>query len=116
MSSSVGTPPPVVTAMFSLKVTVTSMTAPTLYKPFVVGDCTDITRGAVVSTVMFNELAELNTSLAFLNEPASTKIVAVPEKPVLGVNVAVYVVPEPVKPEIVPPADAMSSAPKSVLT
>ena len=115
-SNSVGTPAPVVTAMFSLNVTVTSITAPTLYMPFAVVDCTDSTRGAVVSTVMFSELVALNTSLAFLNEPASTEIVAVPEKPVLGVNVAVYVVPEPVKPEIVPPADAMSSAPKSVLT
>jgi hypothetical protein len=65
--------------------------------------------------VIFNELAALNTSLAFLNEPASIEIVAVPENPVLGVNVAVYVVPEPEKPESVPPADAMSSAPKSVL-
>jgi hypothetical protein len=65
--------------------------------------------------VIFNEVAELNTSLEFLNEPASIEIVAVPENPVLGVNVAVYVVPEPVKPEIVPPAEAMSSGPKSVL-
>jgi hypothetical protein len=64
---------------------------------------------------MFNELAVLNTSLAFLNEPASLEIVAVPENPVLGVNVAVYVVPEPAKPDTVPPADAISSAPKSVL-
>jgi hypothetical protein len=39
--------------------------------------------------VIFNELAALNTSLAFLNEPASIEIVAVPENPVLGVNVAV---------------------------
>jgi hypothetical protein len=115
-SNSVGTPAPVVTAMFSLKVTVTSMTAPTLYRPLAVVDCTDTTRGAVVSTVILSELEALNTSLAFLNEPASIEIVAVPEKPVLGVNVAVYAVPEPVNPEIVPPADAMSSAPKSVLT
>ena len=110
-----GTPAPVVTTMFSLNVTVMSMTAPTLYRPLAVVDCTDDTRGAVVSTVIFNELAALNTSLAFLNEPASIEIVAVPENPVLGVNVAVYVVPEPEKPESVPPADAMSSAPKSVL-
>ena len=74
-----------------------------------------MTRGAVVSTEILNELDALYTSLAFLKDPASTDICADPAKPELGEKVAVYESPEPAKLLMVPPLAATSSTPKSLL-
>ena len=53
--------------------------------------------------------------LALEKDPASTEIVAVPEKPERGVNVAVYVVPEPANALRFPPVRSISANTKSVL-
>ena len=53
--------------------------------------------------------------LALEKDPASTEIVAVPENPERGVNVAVYVVPEPANALRVPPVRSISANTKSVL-
>jgi hypothetical protein len=65
--------------------------------------------GGTVSKEIDNaELAVLPFPAVSVNTPAPTEIDAVPEEPAVGVNVAVYVVPEPLKPEIAPP-DAVTS-------
>jgi hypothetical protein len=49
-----------------------------------------------------------------VNTPAPTEIDAVPDAPDVGVNVAVYVVPEPLNPDNVPPETVISPTRKSV--
>ena len=85
-----------------------------MYRPSAEVVCTEVTRGAWPSTTMLTEPDELNTPLEFENEPESTSTLAVPENPLAGVNVAVYVVPEPLKADIDPPVTITSDASKSV--
>jgi hypothetical protein len=59
-------------------------------------------------------LAVFPLPAASLNTPAPTEIDAVPEEPAAGVNVAVYEVPEPLKPENVPPETVTSLSIKLV--
>jgi hypothetical protein len=59
-------------------------------------------------------LAVFPLAAASVNMPAPTEIDAVPDAPDVGVNVAVYVVPEPLKPDNVPPETDISPTRKSV--
>ena len=59
-------------------------------------------------------LAVFPFAAASVNTPAPTEIDAVPDAPDVGVNVAVYVVPEPLKPDNVPPETVKSPTRKSV--
>jgi hypothetical protein len=71
--------------------------------------------GGTVSKEIDNaELAVLPFPAVSVNTPAPTEIDAVPEEPAVGVNVAVYVVPEPLKPEIAPPDTVTSPSTKFV--
>jgi hypothetical protein len=70
--------------------------------------------GGVASCVQLNTPeAALLLPAASVNAPAATFIVQGPSP--AGVNVAVYVVPEPVKPEIEPFVTVMSAAARSVV-
>jgi hypothetical protein len=60
-----------------------------------------VVRPFVAAIVMPVDVAALPVPWALVKAPAATEIVAVGPKPV-AVNVAVYDVPEPEKPEIVP--------------
>jgi hypothetical protein len=71
--------------------------------------------GTTVSYAMLKAvLAVFPFAAASLNTPAPTEIDAVPDAPDVGVNVAVYVVPEPLKPDNVPPETVTSPTKKSV--
>jgi hypothetical protein len=71
--------------------------------------------GTTVSYAMLNAvLAVFAFVAASANTPAPTEIDAVPDAPDVGVNVAVYVVPEPLKPDNVPPETVTSPTRKSV--
>jgi hypothetical protein len=71
--------------------------------------------GTTVSYAMLNAvLAVFPLAAASVNTPAPTEIDAVPDAPDVGVNVAVYVVPEPLKPDNVPPETDISPTRKSV--
>jgi len=59
-------------------------------------------------------LAVFPLAAASVNTPAPTEIDAIPDAPDVGVNVAVYVVPEPLKPDNVPPETVTSPTRKSV--
>ena len=59
-------------------------------------------------------LAVFPFAAASVNTPAPTEIDAVPDALDVGVHVAVYVVPEPLKPEIVPPETVTSLSIKFV--
>ncbi len=64
---------------------------------------------------MLNDpLAEFVFPAASPNAPMGAVNVAVPDDSTVGVKVAVYVVPEPVKVDNVPPVVVMSPATKSV--
>lgn len=72
----------------------------------------------VVTTVSYAilkaVLAVFPFAAASVNTPAPTEIDAVPDELDVGVNVAVYVVPEPLKPDNVPPETVMSPTRKLV--
>jgi hypothetical protein len=71
--------------------------------------------GTTVSYAILNAvLAVFAFVAASVNTPAPTEIDAVPDAPDVGVNVAVYVVPEPLKPDNVPPETVTSPTRKSV--
>jgi hypothetical protein len=71
--------------------------------------------GTTVSYAMLNAvLAVFAFVAASVNTPAPTEIDAVPDAPDVGVNVAVYVVPEPLKLDNVPPETDISPTRKSV--
>jgi hypothetical protein len=71
--------------------------------------------GTTVSYAILNAvLAVFAFVAASVNTPAPTEIDAVPDAPDVGVNVAVYVVPEPLKPDNVPPETDISPTRKSV--
>ncbi len=59
-------------------------------------------------------LAVFPFAAASVNTPALTDIDAVPDELDVGVNVAVYVVPEPLKPDNVPPETVISPTRKLV--
>ena len=59
-------------------------------------------------------LAVFPFAAASVNTPAPTEIDAVPDALDIGVNVTVYVVPEPLNPDNVPPETVMSPTRKSV--
>ena len=59
-------------------------------------------------------LAVFPFAAASVNTPAPTEIDAVPDALDVGVNVAVYVVPEPLKPDNVPPETVTSPTRKLV--
>jgi hypothetical protein len=59
-------------------------------------------------------LAVLPLGTASVNTPAPTEIDAVPDELDVGVNVAVYVVPEPLKPDNAPPETVTSLSIKFV--
>ena len=71
--------------------------------------------GTTVSYAILNVvLAVFAFVAASVNTPAPTEIDAVPDAPDVGVNVAVYVVPEPLNPDNVPPETVISPTRKSV--
>jgi hypothetical protein len=71
--------------------------------------------GTTVSYAMLNAvLAVFAFVAASVNTPAPTEIDAVPDAPDVGVNVAVYEVPEPLKPDNVPPETVTSLSIKFV--
>jgi hypothetical protein len=71
--------------------------------------------GGTVSKGIDNaELAVLPFPAASVNTPAPTEIEAVPELPGVGVKVAVYVVPEPLKLDNAPPEIVTSPSTKFV--
>jgi hypothetical protein len=70
--------------------------------------------GTVSKSINSAELAVFTLLAASVNTPAPTEIDAVPDELTVGVNVAVYAVPEPLKPEIVPPETVTSLSMKFV--
>jgi hypothetical protein len=73
------------------------------------------TVGTTVSYAILNAvLAVFPFAAASVNTPAPTEIDAVPDALDIGVNVTVYVVPEPLNPDNVPPETVMSPTRKSV--
>jgi hypothetical protein len=71
--------------------------------------------GTTVSYAILNAvLAVFPFAAGSVNTPAPTEIDAVPDAPDVGVNVAVYVVPEPLNPDNVPPETVISPTRKSV--
>jgi hypothetical protein len=70
--------------------------------------------GTVSKSINSVELAVFTLLAASVNTPAPTEIEAVPDELTVGVNVAVYAVPEPLKPEIVPPETVTSLSMKFV--
>ena len=71
--------------------------------------------GTTVSYAMLNAvLAVFAFVAASVNTPAPTEIDAVPDAPDVGVNVAVYEVPEPLKPDNAPPETVTSLSMKFV--
>ena len=71
--------------------------------------------GTIVSYAIVKVvLAVFPFAAASVNTPAPTEIDAVPDELTVGVNVAVYAVPEPLKPEIVPPETVTSLSMKFV--
>ncbi len=58
-------------------------------------------------------LAVFSFATASVNAPAPTEIDAVPDELDVGVNVAVYVLPEPLKPDNAPPETVTSPTTKS---
>jgi hypothetical protein len=73
------------------------------------------TVGTTVSYAMLSAvLAVFPFAAASVNTPAPTEIDAVPDELDVGVNVAVYVVPEPLKPDNVPPETVTSLSIKFV--
>ena len=73
------------------------------------------TVGTTVSYAILNAvLAVFPFAAASVNTPAPTEIDAVPDELDVGVNVAVYVVPEPLKPDNVPPETVTSLSIKFV--
>ena len=71
--------------------------------------------GTIVSYAIVKVvLAVFPFAAASVNTPAPTEIDAVPDALDIGVNVTVYVVPEPLNPDNVPPETVMSPTRKSV--
>jgi hypothetical protein len=71
--------------------------------------------GTTVSYAILNAvLAVFPFAATSVNAPAPTEIDAVPDALDVGVNVAVYVVPEPLKPDNVPPETVTSLSIKFV--
>ena len=72
--------------------------------------------GATVSTVILTELpAALGLPLTSAKAPALTPIVAVAFADAVGVNVAVYVSPDPLNAVILPPVTERSPTARSVV-
>ena len=84
----------------------------------VVGGTVVVVDVVVVTTVSYAILNAVLAVFAFVaasvNTPAPTEIDAVPDALDVGVNVAVYVVPEPLKPDNDPPETVTSLATKFV--
>ena len=105
-----------VTTTFSDNVTAISIVVPARYAPSSVDDVRLETTGINVSTVaVMTELALFMFPAASLKTPAATEIDIDVVELVAGVNVNVYVVPEPAKVLIDPPATETSVLVKLVV-
>ena len=70
--------------------------------------------GTVSYEILRAELASFPLPTESVNTPAPTEIDAVPDESAVGVNVAVYEEPEPLKPDNDPPETITSPTTKSV--
>ena len=95
------------------RVNVNKSVPPTIKEPVPLREIE--TDGEVVEyEILSAELASFPLPTESVNTPAPTEIDAVPDESAVGVNVAVYEDPEPLKPDNDPPETVISPTTKSV--